>query len=296
MPENISNMFKKRATNKVLFFTKQEVDDITIWFEEKFSNQKIYINFFISTSLMIGLFGTFTGLLQSIDEMGSIILSLAGDINLAEVIASFAGPLGGMAIGFGSSLFGVASAIILSVMGYILNRNQEVFIEDVQDWMNNQIIESAPANNSTVVQSGGGAVGVSMGSSISDDGKVNGIMDVFVDKMGEFSEQMEASNKANESIFGMLSDSIENNGLNAQNEMVVLEDISNSLKELNINQFSNANMMEESLQDMSNVMMAQNKSIKRVIEVQEKNSQYLSKIVESLDMRLSNIEKNTLKK
>ena len=98
MPENIARMFKSRATKKVLYFTKQEVDDVTNWFDDKFSNQKIYINFFISTSLMIGLFGTFTGLLKAIDEMGAIILTLAGDINLSEVIAGFAGPLSGMAM------------------------------------------------------------------------------------------------------------------------------------------------------------------------------------------------------
>ncbi len=289
MPENIARMFKSRATKKVLFFTKQEVDDVTIWFEDKFSNQKIYINFFISTSLMIGLFGTFTGLLKAIDEMGAIILTLAGDINLAEVIAGFAGPLSGMAIGFGSSLFGVASAIILSVMGYILTRNQEVFVEGVQDWMNSQIIESQNPNKIEDLKNGTGV------SALGSDQTTSGVMNIFVEKISEFSEQMENNNKANESMFGMLTDSIDNSSINSQNEMNVLETISGSLKELNINQFSNTNMMEESLQEISDTILIQNKSIKQMIELQDKNNQMIAKLVESLDSRLSKIENHSIK-
>ncbi len=291
MPENIARMFKNRATKEVLFFTKQEVDDVTTWFEEKFANQKIYINFFISTSLMIGLFGTFTGLLKAIDEMGAIILTLAGDINLSEVIAGFAGPLSGMAIGFGSSLFGVASAIILSVMGYILTRNQEVFVEGVQDWMNAQIIES---QNSNVIESMQ-VSGVSGGAG-GNDKMISGVMNIFTDKISVFSEQMEKNNKANEAMFGMLTDSIDNNSINSQNEMDVLERISSSLKEANINQFSNTNMMEESLQEISDTIIVQNKSIKQMIELQDKNNQMIAKLVENMDSRLANLEKILLKK
>lgn len=289
MPENIARMFKSRATKKVLYFTKQEVDDVTNWFDDKFSNQKIYINFFISTSLMIGLFGTFTGLLKAIDEMGAIILTLAGDINLSEVIAGFAGPLSGMAIGFGSSLFGVASAIILSVMGYVLTRNQEGFIEDVQDWMNSQIIES---QNSSILEDGQSGMG---SPSIGNTQTTSGIMNIFIEKISDFSKQMEDSNKANESMFGMLTNSIDNNSLSATNEMNVLETISSSLKELNINQFSNSSTMSESLQEISDTGMIQNNSIKQMIELQDKNNQLLEKLVDNLDARLTKIEKQISK-
>lgn len=54
---------------------------------------------------------------------------------MGEIMTGFSGPLGGMAIGFASSLFGVASAIILNLMQYILTRSQASFLEDVQDWM-----------------------------------------------------------------------------------------------------------------------------------------------------------------
>lgn len=273
-PQNIANMFKNRARKKVLFFTKQEIDDVSQWLEEKFANQKSYINFFTGTVLMIGLFGTFTGLLKAIDEMGSIILGLSGDINLAEVIAGFAQPLGGMAIGFASSLFGVASAIILSIMGYILNRNEAIFIEDVYDWMKGQIVEGQVLPSDSPSSAPAPISGATSG----------GMMDLFVDNISALSDQMEKYNKSNEAMFGMLSDSIDNGNDTTQKQMVVLENISSGLKELNINQFSNANIMEESLQEVSGAIMNENKTMKKMLELQQQNNEMLSLLIEHLNL------------
>ncbi|MGB5867526.1 MAG: hypothetical protein WBG69_06620, partial [Arcobacteraceae bacterium] len=244
------------------------------WLEEKFSNTKTYITFFTGTVLMIGLFGTFTGLLKAIDEMGAIILGLSGDINLAEVIAGFAQPLGGMAIGFASSLFGVASAIILSIMGYILNRNEAIFLEDVYDWMKGQIVEGQTISNEGTVT-----------TTTQGMGNSGGMMDLFVDNISALSAQMEKYNKSNEAMFGMLSESIDNGNETTQRQMTVLEDISTGLKELNINQFSNANIMEESLQEVSGAIMNENKTVKKLLEVQQENNEMLSLLVQHLNLK-----------
>ncbi len=273
-PENVANMFKNRARKKVLFFTKQEIDDVSQWLEEKFANTKTYITFFTGTVLMIGLFGTFTGLLQAIDEMGSIILGLSGDINLAEVIAGFAEPLGGMAIGFASSLFGVAAAIILSIMGYILNRNEAIFLEDVYDWMKGQIVEGKVFTEDSSSEVSGASSSMS-----------GGMMDLFVDNISALSEQMEKYNKSNEAMFGMLSDSIDNGNETTQKQMAVLENISSGLKELNINQFSNANIMEESLQEVSGAIMNENKTMKKMLELQQQNNEMMTLLVEHLNLQ-----------
>jgi len=279
-PQNIANMFQNRARKKVLFFTQQEYEDISQWLEDKFSNTKTYITFFTGTVLMIGLFGTFTGLLQAIDEMGSIILGLSGDINLAEVISGFSEPLGGMAIGFASSLFGVASAIVLSIMGYILNRNEAIFLEDVYDWMKGQIVESHSISQDTSSDSASG-IGAMSG----------GMMDLFVDNISTLSNQMEKYNKSNEAMFGMLSDSIDHGNETTKKQMQVLENISNGLQELNINQFSNANIMEESLQEVSGAIMNENKTVKKLLELQEQNNEMLSTLIKHLDSNSQIVKK-----
>lgn len=299
-PATIAHMFNRRAKKGVLYFTQSEAKDVSEWLSEQFFNQKGYTGFFVGTSLMLGLFGTFTGLLVAIDEMGAIILSFGGDdIDLGEVMTSFSGPLGGMSVGFASSLFGVASAIILNVMQYILTRNQAAFLSDVEDWMKGKIIESQSADVLEELQGSilpqmvsGSAVG-SVASSGGDSAGAlqGGFLDVFIDTMGEFTEKMDKSNRSTEDMFNLITENVTTSNKNTQKESVLLEDVVNNLRELNVNQFSSSSMMEESLQEISNVIMAEHRSIKKSLTLQEENNKLLLELVNTLNTRIDKLEK-----
>jgi len=293
-PATIAHMFNKRAKKGVLYFTQSEAKDVSEWLGDQFFNQKGYTNFFVGTSLMLGLFGTFTGLLVAIDEMGAIILSFGGDdIDIGEVMTNFAGPLGGMSIGFASSLFGVASAIILNVMQYILTRNQAAFMNDVEDWMKGKIIESQSSSTLEDMQSSNletTTSGVSSQTSRNAMNLPNGFMDVFVDTMGDFTDKLEKSNKSSEDIYNLITENLSNTNRSTEKESVLLESVVNNLRELNVNQFSNASMMEESLQEISNVILAEHRTVKKSLALQEENNKILIELVSSLNKRIDNLE------
>jgi len=288
-PATIAHMFNRRAKKGVLYFTQQEAKDVSEWLSDQFFNQKGYTSFFVGTSLMLGLFGTFTGLLVAIDEMGAIILSFGGDdIDLGEVMTSFSGPLGGMSVGFASSLFGVASAVILNVMQYILTRNQAAFLHDVEDWMKGKIIESQTSDalddmqtTMPMPQAGAAAAGGLPSG---------GFLDVFIDTMGEFTEKLDKSNKYTEEMYKSITDSLSSNIRSTEKESMLLEDAVNNLRELNVNQFSNASMMEESLQEISNVIMAEHRTMKRTVALQEENNKMLLELLNSLNKRVESLE------
>ncbi len=225
MPANIAHMFHTRAQKGVLLFTAEESRAVVEWIDEKFSNQNRYINYFIGTSLMIGLLGTFTGLLVSIDEMGKIILSLSGDIDIGAVIRSFAGPLGGMATGFGSSLFGVISAIILGIMGYILNKNQESLIEGVEDWLKGRIIDS------------GGATTGANGEQLPD--QRSSFMDVFIDNISSLTTSMAEISQTNERLHSITIASVQQARDEHEMSYELFETMNHSLT--NISQASDTN-------------------------------------------------------
>lgn len=297
MPATIAHMFNRRAQKGVLYFTESEAKDVTTWLSDQFFNQKSYTSFFVGTSLMLGLFGTFTGLLVAIDEMGSIILSLGGDdIDIAEIMTGFSGPLGGMAIGFASSLFGVASAIILNVMQYILTRNQAAFLEDVEDWLKGKIIESQSSDvleEITTAFSKEGKV-LSQQSSVqgqATSGLPAGFIDIFIDTMGDFTQKLEKSNKSSQELYEVITSNLSENTKASEHESLLLESVDNSLKELNVNQFSNAGMMEDSLQEISNVILAEHKTIKKSLALQEENNRLLVQLVDSLNKKIDNLEK-----
>lgn len=280
MPATIANMFEKRAKKGVLYFTDAEAKDVSTWLEEQFFNTKGYIGFFVGTSLMIGLFGTFTGLLKAIDDMGAIILSLGGDINIAEVMSQFAGPLGGMAIGFSSSLFGVASAILLNFLQYILSRQQASFIEDIQDWLKGKLIESQSSDvlsqisNSNEKIHGGGGVDTSSASVGS-----SAFLDLFVDKIGELSSSIKTANQSSELIFKQVVAGLEQSNKSNQDEAALFEAISTSLKELNVNQFSSTSTLEDALETVSNSILSEHRTLKQLISLQEENNKALNDLV-----------------
>ncbi len=278
MPASIAHMFYKRAQGGTLYFTQTEARDVTTWLDEKFASQKVYINFFTATALLIGLFGTFTGLLKAIDDMGAIVLSLGGDINIAEVVSGFSGPLSGMAIGFGSSLFGVATAIILSLKSYILSRNQESFIEDIEDWMKGRIIDSQSDEEIQKFRENEGNrhIGIVQNSVVqqaapSDPMASSKFLDIFGESMSGLKEEMKRSSEGNEIIYKMLSENLESTAKSTSNQIALLESIVNSIKELNINQFSNSSKLDESIQSLANIATSQHKTMRQLLEIQKQN-------------------------
>jgi hypothetical protein len=58
------------------------------------------------------------------------------DMNIKVVLESFGKPLQGMGVGFGSSLFGVSVAILLNLLIYILNKNFNNYIDNLNDFFN----------------------------------------------------------------------------------------------------------------------------------------------------------------
>lgn len=188
LPANIAYMLETRKNQQKMLFTQEESRNIIEWLEGKFTKQKSYINFFINTSMLIGLLGTFVGLVESIDKMGQIILSLNGDVDIKEIMQQFSGPLSGMAIGFGASLFGVVSAVILGLNGYILFRYQDTLISGIEEWLKDRIIDVAPQE------------GTSTGAPSSSDlmGHRKSFLDIFLEQMSDLTTEMGKISKSNE--------------------------------------------------------------------------------------------------
>ncbi len=210
LPGNIADKISSRAKNELLFFTQQEKEEILSWIDEQFANQNKYNNFFIGTVLMIGLLGTFSGLLGAIGSMANIVMSLSGsDIDIGKIMAGFSGPLSSMAVGFGSSLFGVISAILLSIKGYLLNRAQASVLDGVENWLNAktvdtlQVMEENSSENAREILE-----------------KQPGFMDIFVEKMGELHQEIHMLNTNNKLLHDAFAKSLH-----------VIEDMQHTQKE-----------------------------------------------------------------
>ena len=189
LPANIAHMLQSRKSKQTMFFTQEESRNIIEWLDNKFRKQKSYINFFINTSMLIGLLGTFVGLVEAIDNMGQIILGLNGEIDIKQIMQDFSGPLTGMAIGFGASLFGVVAAVILGINGYVLFRSQDTLISGIEDWLKDRIIDVVPE-----------AIGNMSTSALNLPEHRKSFMEVFLEQMSSFTGEIAKFSKSNENL------------------------------------------------------------------------------------------------
>lgn len=90
--------------------------------------------------VLLGLLGTFWGLLNVLPAIASTIRGLTVDgsdtaLMFDELKAGLEGPLGGMATAFSSSLFGLAGSLILGFLDLQAGQAQTRFYNDVEDWL-----------------------------------------------------------------------------------------------------------------------------------------------------------------
>jgi hypothetical protein len=96
--------------------------------------------YLMNTLILLGLLGTFWGLLQTVSGIGAVVGGLnVGDGDLKLVFDRFKEglqtPLVGMGISFSASLFGLASSLILGFYDLTTGRVQARFCEELEDWL-----------------------------------------------------------------------------------------------------------------------------------------------------------------
>jgi hypothetical protein len=99
--------------------------------------------YFIGLLVFLGLLGTFWGLLDTLQAVGSVIsnLSLQGQEAGAffqELKSGLEKPIGGMGTAFSSSLFGLAGALILGFIDLQAGHAQNRFYNDLEEWLSAQ--------------------------------------------------------------------------------------------------------------------------------------------------------------
>lgn len=97
--------------------------------------------------ILLGLLGTFWGLLDTVSSIGNVIKSLRtgaeAGVLFDELKAGLAAPLAGMGLSFSSSLFGIAGSLILGFLELQVAQAQRRFRNEVESWLGTRIA-SAP--------------------------------------------------------------------------------------------------------------------------------------------------------
>ncbi|MES2906128.1 MAG: hypothetical protein V4691_03750, partial [Pseudomonadota bacterium] len=118
--------------------------------ESKLAEERSLVSYISGLLVFLGLIGAFIGLMQMVQSVGGIVGGLAVSNPGANVdgfsrlISQLQGPLGGMAIGFSSSLFGLCGSLTLGLLGRLANQAGTVLKTEFASWLANAVqIEAA---------------------------------------------------------------------------------------------------------------------------------------------------------
>ena len=96
--------------------------------------------YLIGLLVFLGLLGTFWGLLNTIDSVGTVISSLGAEdedssLMFLKLKEGLKQPLNGMGTAFSSSLFGLSGSLILGFLDIQASQAQNQFYNDVEEWL-----------------------------------------------------------------------------------------------------------------------------------------------------------------
>jgi len=239
-------------------------------------NERNIVAYLGGTLVMLGLIGTFWGLLITIasvgEAMGEVSKGMSagssgeGMANMGEFIEGIAKPLQGMGIAFSSSLFGLTGSLFLGMLNFFGGHAQNRFMEDMARWIDLHI----PALNPKLAQKT-----KDMNVPGSDD--LKSWLAAFVHLSNKTNRRLSVTYSAMSQLINHIGKSVSGN-----NEMIGYQrDMKGSLLEMN-----------ESLKNTQSILRDASQATKPLLAVQEtvsKNLEIVSHRFEENRQHISNV-------
>jgi biopolymer transport protein ExbB/TolQ len=140
-----------------MIFTDADARLIKSKLGARISGLRTKVNYLTGILVMLGLIGTFWGLLGTITAVGEAMTRISGNFvdqakgaedagfDIGGFISSISKPLEGMGIGFSASLFGLAGSLFVGFMNYIGSMVHNRFIENFSRWVDDRIPRISPS-------------------------------------------------------------------------------------------------------------------------------------------------------
>ncbi len=135
-------------------FTDNDARLIKSKFGSRMRHERNVVSYLSGILVMMGLIGTFWGLLDAINDVGAAMSEVShsfdapgqsgGGDNLGSFIQKIAEPLEGMGIAFSASLFGLAGSLFLGFLNFFGGHAQNNFVEEVSRWIDLRIPKLNP--------------------------------------------------------------------------------------------------------------------------------------------------------
>jgi len=118
---------------------------------QRTSRMRHSVQYMAGVLVMLGLIGTFWGLLATITSVGeamsTIVDSFAnttsdgGQAGMVDFLKAISKPLQGMGIAFSASLFGLSGSLVTGLLNSFCGKSMDKFLEDFSNWLDSRIPE-----------------------------------------------------------------------------------------------------------------------------------------------------------
>ncbi len=139
----IARMLDEKAGKRKAFLSALSVRSLLDTVSFRLDEARDISRYMIGLLIFLGLLGTFWGLLQTVDSVGTVIGSLS--VNGEDLVQMFANlksglekPLAGMGTAFSSSLFGLAGSLVLGFLDLQAGQAQNQFTTSLEEWLSNR--------------------------------------------------------------------------------------------------------------------------------------------------------------
>lgn len=154
-------MNEELARNKDINLSPATMQTLIDAIDMKLQDRKALTQYVSGILVLLGLIGTFLGLMLTLASIGDILAALdlsSGDPTtaIALLMAKLQIPLQGMAVGFSSSLFGLVTSLVLSLMVRFSAMGFSEFVSNFEGWLST-IVEIEPGSSMGVKNSASAA-------------------------------------------------------------------------------------------------------------------------------------------
>ncbi|MGL4406427.1 MAG: hypothetical protein ACRCT6_11745 [Notoacmeibacter sp.] len=141
------------ARTRGLSMSTGEMQNLLDTVHEEIHSQRSLVTFVTGLQIMLGLLGTFVGLMETLSSVGAIISGLdlsgaGGTAAIQGLMEDLGVPLQGMATGFSSSLFGLITSLTLGILARFSNQASDLLKSNFATWLAGVAkVDSSGANN-----------------------------------------------------------------------------------------------------------------------------------------------------
>lgn len=113
---------------------------------QRTSRMRHNVQYLAGVLVMLGLIGTFWGLLATITSVGEAMATIVnsfddngGGGSMVDFLRAISKPLQGMGIAFSASLFGLSGSLITGLLNSFCAKGMDAFLEDFSNWVDARI-------------------------------------------------------------------------------------------------------------------------------------------------------------